>query len=252
MGLFINNHDHPEVFKNRGKIIVHNQVISRRDDLSEFINEQQKANKILNQAFAELRIQSLKQEEVQTSQRNHFDHQLSDLRSRNLEHQEFEKQILEFFQKLNEKNINLEAILEKEVLVKHEIIDKVSQLSNHYLEIADKLKKNEKTNQQLSIKINEQLDLQKEVAEKMAKQEDFQGGMLNRLDKQEALLDKLSHQLNHIRSIIFERTNYLAAKIDDGYKITSSYVYKLMTGSEEPLNFFLMNYKKEEHQTKPD
>jgi hypothetical protein len=252
MGLFINNNEHPEVFKNRAKITEPNQVISRQDYLSEFINEQQKVNKLLNQAFAELRIQTLKQEEVQSSQRNHFDHQLNDLRSRNLEHKEFEKQILVFFQKINEKNINLEASLEKEALLKHEIIHKVSQLSDHYLEITDRMEKNEETHQQLTIKINEQLDLQKEVAEKMAKQEDFQGGMLKRLDRQEALLDKLSRQLNHIRSIIFERTNYLAAKIDDGYKITSSYVYKLMTGSEEPLNFFLMNYKKEEQQTKSD
>ncbi|MEH7085517.1 hypothetical protein V7139_22645 [Neobacillus drentensis] len=110
----------------------------------------------------------------------------------------------------------------------------------------------EAANHQLVLQMNEQLELQKVVAEKMSKQEEFQGGVLQRLDNQEALMDKISRQINHIRSILFERTNYLAAKIDDGYKITSSYVFKLMTGTDQPLTFLLMNHKKEENQTHTD
>jgi hypothetical protein len=93
-----------------------------------------------------------------------------------------------------------------------------------------------------------QEDLQKQLSEKISKQEEFQTGVLNRLDQQEALTEKIFRQLNHIRSILFERTNYLAEKIDEGYKITSSYVYKLMTGSDQPITFYLMNNKKEEKQ----
>ncbi|MFP7295876.1 hypothetical protein [Neobacillus niacini] len=93
-----------------------------------------------------------------------------------------------------------------------------------------------------------QEELQKQLTEKISKQEEFQTEVLNRLDQQEALTEKISRQLNHIRSILFERTNYLAEKIDEGYKITSSYVYKLMTGSDQPISFYLMNSKKEEKQ----
>jgi predicted nucleic acid-binding Zn ribbon protein len=93
-----------------------------------------------------------------------------------------------------------------------------------------------------------QEELQKQLSEKISKQEDFQTGVLNRLDQQEALTEKIFRQLNHIRSILFERTNYLAEKIDEGYKITSSYVYNLMTGSDQPITFYLMNNKKEEKQ----
>lgn len=93
-----------------------------------------------------------------------------------------------------------------------------------------------------------QEELQKQLSEKISKQEEFQTGVLNRLDQQEALTEKISRQLNHIRSILFERTNYLAEKIDEGYKITSSYVYNLMTGSDQPITFYLMNHKKEEKQ----
>jgi hypothetical protein len=93
-----------------------------------------------------------------------------------------------------------------------------------------------------------QEELQKQLAEKFSKQEEFQTGVLNRLDQQEALTEKIFRQVNHIRSILFERTNYLAEKMDEGYKITSSYVYNLMTGSDQPISFYLMNNKKGEKQ----
>ncbi|WHZ04608.1 hypothetical protein QNH48_08295 [Neobacillus sp. YX16] len=93
-----------------------------------------------------------------------------------------------------------------------------------------------------------QEELQKQLSEKISKQEEFQTGVLNRLDQQEALTEKIFRQINHIRSILFERTNYLAEKIDEGYKITSSYVYNLMTGSDQPITFYLMNNKKGEKQ----
>ncbi|MDR7076534.1 1,4-alpha-glucan branching enzyme [Neobacillus niacini] len=93
-----------------------------------------------------------------------------------------------------------------------------------------------------------QEELQKQLSEKLSKQEEFQKGVLTRLDQQEALTEKIFRQINHIRSILFERTNFLAEKIDEGYKITSSYVYNLMTGSDQPITFYLMNNKKEEKQ----
>lgn len=93
-----------------------------------------------------------------------------------------------------------------------------------------------------------QEELQKQLSEKISKQEEFQTGVLNRLDQQEALTEKIFRQINHIRSILFERTNYLAEKIDEGYKITSSYVYNLMTGTDQPITFYLMNNKKGDKQ----
>lgn len=93
-----------------------------------------------------------------------------------------------------------------------------------------------------------QEELQKQLSEKISKQEEFQTGVLNRLDRQEALTEKIFRQINHIRSILFERTNYLAEKIDEGYKITSSYVYNLMTGTDQPITFYLMNNKKGDKQ----
>lgn len=196
MGLFINNSEHPDVYKNRRNLQPSNQMVSRQDFLSELINEQKKTNVALKKALSDLGLQSQHQEEIQINQWHNVADQLIDLKTR--------------------------------------------------------LERYEDANHQLVVQMNEQFELQKEVAEKMTKQEAFQGGVLQRLDTQEALMDKISRQIQHIRSILFERTNYLATKIDDGYKITSSYVYKLMTGSDQPLTFFLMNPKKEENQEHTD
>ncbi|MGG3470619.1 hypothetical protein ABES02_24430 [Neobacillus pocheonensis] len=175
MGLYINNREHPEVFKNKQTIKEPNQTYSRKDFLTEILNE--------------LKIQTERQLETEVNHWKHVDNQLHDLRERNQYQQEFESQVIESLNELNNK---------------------------------------------------------------ISKQEEFQGGVLQRLDTQEALIDKLSLQLNHIRSILFERANYLATKIEDGYKVTSSYVYKLMTGSDQPLTFFLLNKKKDEIQNQPD
>lgn len=196
MGLFINNNNHPDVYKTKQELNTPNQEVSRQDFLSDLMNEQQKANASLEKALSELGFQTQLQEETHSTQWNNIGEQLNDLRSR--------------------------------------------------------LERYEKANHQLVLQINEQLELQKEVAEKIKKQEEFQGEVLQRLDTQEALMDKISRQINHIRSILFERTNYLATKIDDGYKLTSTYVYKLMTGSDQPLTFFLMNQRKEENQNHTD
>jgi hypothetical protein len=196
MGLFINNSEHPDVYKNKQIIKPSNQLVSRQDFLSELIHEQNRTNAALKKALSELGLQSQHQEEIQSNQWHNVAEQLIDLKTR--------------------------------------------------------LERYEEANHQLVLQMNEQFEIQKDIAEKMTKQEEFQGGVLQRLDTQEALMDKISRQINHIRSILFERTNYLAAKIDDGYKITSSYVYKLMTGTDQPLTFLLMNHKKEEKHEHQD
>ena len=139
--------------------------------------------------------------------------------------------------------------------IKHQFLNQEVIQANNWGKIANQLNEISTSHQkhteyeELIIHLlKTQEELQKQLSEKISKQEEFQTGVLTRLDQQEALTEKISRQLNHIRSILFERTNYLAEKIDEGYKITSSYVYNLMTGSDQPITFYLMNNKKGEKQ----
>jgi len=248
MGLFINKQAHPNLYKNNSQLAAPNQVESRQDFLTELMKEQQKANIALNQALAELQTRYQQQTDAQTTHWKQVDYQLIDLKNSTIRQQKFENEMVTNLHSIHEKNVQLEAMVEKETQEKETLTAQINQISKTCDSIADRLDKNEETQQQLAMQMKEQLEMQKQAAEKLTKQEEIHGGMLKRLDNQEALLDKFARQLNHIRSILFERTNYLAGKIDDGYKLTSSYVYKLMTGSEQPLTFFLMNQKKEENQ----
>jgi chromosome segregation ATPase len=248
MGLFINKKEHPNLFKNNHQLKESNQVEARQDFLTELIKEQQKANTALNQALSELQIRYKEQTDAQNTQWKQVDYQLSDLKNSTFRQQKFENEMVTNLHSLHEKNVHLEATIEKETQLRESLSGQISQISKTCDSISERLEKNEDTQAQLAQQMQEQLEMQKQAAEKLTKQEEIHEGMLERLDQQDALLDKVARQVNHIRSILFERTNYLAGKIEDGYKLTSSYVYKLMTGSEQPLTFFLMNQKKDETQ----
>ncbi|MEH7417576.1 hypothetical protein V7266_20115 [Neobacillus drentensis] len=253
MGLFINKKEHPNLFKNNSQLKVSNQVESRQDFLTELMKEQQKANTALNLALADLQTRYQQQTDAQNTHWKQVDYQLSDLKNNTFRQQKFENEIVTHLHSLHEKNVHLEEIIEKETQVRESLSGQINQISKTCDSIADRLEKNEENQLQLTQQMHEQLEMQRQAAEKLTKQEEIHGGMLERLDHQDAILDKLARQMNHIRSILFERTNYLAGKIEEGYKLTSSYVYKLMTGSEQPLTFYLMNNKKEEtHQEKVD
>ncbi|GAA0326042.1 hypothetical protein GCM10008967_15770 [Bacillus carboniphilus] len=246
MGLFINKKSHPEVYKNKNNIKAPNQDMVHYNYITELIKEQQRTNKALAESLAEIKQQYVVQDAKQTQHWNHVKDQMDDLIIRDTQREEFENAMMERLDELDDKNLELQKILENESVIKQTIMDHINHLSESNKEIADRLEKSEAINQFLKHKLNQQYTLQKEVAETLSNTKEFQSGVLERLDHQEAVTEKISRQLNHIRSIIFERTNYLATKIEDGYQITSNYVYKLMTGSDQPLTFSLLNQKKKE------
>lgn len=248
MGLFINHGHHPNVFKSQENIHAPNQGFVKYNSLTELLNEQQKANMELMKSIAELKSCSKQQEVVQKGHWNQIKHQMNALKENNLHREEFESQLVQRLKNLDEKSSHLQEIVENESLVTKSILEEINSLSESDREITDRLKENEVSNQVLSAQLNEQMDFQKEITEKLSIQEKHQVEVLKRLDTQEALTEKISRQLNHIRSIIFERTNYLAVKLEEGYKLTASHVYKLMHGTDQPLNFSLMNHKKEEQK----
>src|SRR5699024_12866080 len=63
--------------------------------------------------------------------------------------------------------------------------------------------------------------------------------MLDRLENQEALMEKFHRQISEFRSILFERSSFLAEKIEDSYNLTSSYFYQLVSGSDTPLTLYM-------------
>ena len=180
------------------------------------------------------------------------------LNKSNQQHTETDNKILQQLDTLDEKNTDLISLLTESIL------KQINHLTQSNKEISNRIEKTEASKEQLFMGLTEQHMIQKEVVdrlanheekqkaviEKLAHQEEFQTEVLRRLDSQEALTEKIFRQINHIRSILFERTNDLATKIEDGYKLTSTYVYKLMTGSDQPMTFTMIKDKKKKEENK--
>lgn len=250
MGLFINDEINRGIYKNKGEITEPNQGFFRRDHLSELLKEQRKVNDALHHSMLGLKVLSEQQGYKQSGQWEEISNQLNELKGMNHQHEKIESLVVERLKGLEIDNRRMQGMLEHEHLTEQEMESQLKSLSRSNQEIADQLKKFSLENDEIGTKMDEQHKLQKKMADQMANQEDKQHEVLNRLDNQEALTEKITRQMEHYRTILFERTTYLAEKIEEGYNLTSSYFTELMTGSDQlPQNFMVLEKKKEEQKS---
>ena len=86
--------------------------------------------------------------------------------------------------------------------------------------------------EELILKMDQQLELQKKMEIQVLKHENNQDEVISRLENQEALSEKMGRQLDSLRSSLYERTHFLAEKIEESYSSTSSYINKLVNGTD--------------------
>ena len=254
----MNKSDHPDVYTNKKNVSTSNQEYVRHNFLNDLLNEQQKTNHVLNETTNELKSQYKQYKKTQNTNWKSISRKIHYLNKSNQQHTETDNKILQQLDTLDEKNTDLISLLAESIL------KQINHLTQSNKEISNRIEKTEAAKEQLFMGLTEQSVFQKEVVdrlanheeiqkaviEKLANQEEFQTEVLRRLDSQEALTEKIFRQINHIRSILFERTNDLATKIEDGYKLTSTYVYKLMTGSDQPMTFTMIKDKKKKEENK--
>lgn len=233
MSLFINNDKHPDVYKNNEQIIDSNQGFYRKSHTADLIEEQQIANETLQKSLSELKALYHKQANRQTRQFKFLHNGISEQKKLNFQHEKVDNQVLSWLEKLDEKNSTLQMTLKDEVVFKQEMKQYMDTLNHSNSDVVSKLDKYGLANEQLELKVDEQLDMQNQLSQQISKQADNQLAVLNRLENQEALTEKILRQIDYFRATLFERTNYLAEKIDTGYNYTVTYVSKLMTGIDQ-------------------
>ena len=240
MALFINNKEHPLVYKNNVEICEPNQGIYKRDFLSERLEEQQEANDALRFSFDQ-------QKQKLSQQSNKINSQLHKIGELTLRHEEFENQLVKWISRIENENKNQQVVLADSLLVELELASKIGDLSQSNQDIVAELEKNALANEEISLKIDEQSNVQNKIANQLFQQEKNHKEVINRLDNQEALTEKMYRQIDYIRSVLFERTHYLAEKIENGYTISSAYIYKLMKGYEKPDTHFKIKKSEKEN-----
>ncbi len=252
MGLYFNEEEHLYIYKNDEEIDAPNQSVVEIDEWTEFKEAQKKANVILQQSFLDLNKMVEHQERIRKNQWKNITYQLKDLRRYDRKHDEIHEDVKDRLTAIDDKNRRLEDMLGEEKLFKEEVMEKLLEASGTNEEIEKRLKSVEIDNEKLLTRLNEQYELQKEMAVQISKQEERHREVIGRLDNQEAITEKILRQVTNIRSILFERANYLAEKIENSYQLTSSYVYKLLTGSVEPLQLFLLKQKGQKKESKEE
>ncbi|WP_010531329.1 hypothetical protein [Lentibacillus jeotgali] len=239
MGLFINHNEHPKVFKNDSKILEPNQGYFHKDNFADMLNEQKEINQSLTNAFHEIKTLHYRQQHANASKWKNIGDQLQALNDREHEHQTFEHQAMEWLATLDKNNQKLQHILENEDTMRKEVAGQVETLNEFSRDIVERLAAYEVVNQETAQQMNELAAMNREMADRVAGQDKAQEEMVDRLESQEALMEKVQRQISEFRSILFERSSYLAEKIEDSYNLTSSYFYKLVSGSDQPLTLYM-------------
>ena len=222
MGLFINSEQHHNMYRTKENIHGSNQTTFQRDHLSELLKEQQKTNESLRKSMIKLGILQEQSGQNHSKQWQEIGKRLASLEKANQQQDQRAIQMLEHVKILTDENSNMQILIEKDHISSQEVAEQIKQ---HYL-----------NHQELSKQLHAHGENQQEV--------------MKRLDHQEALTEKMLRQMSNLRSILYERTNFLAETIEDSYQFTASYVYQLLTGTEQPLTFYMQRKHEKEGQEK--
>ncbi|AIF45631.1 MULTISPECIES: hypothetical protein [Virgibacillus] len=247
MGLYI-NHRHGDIYKNNEGIQAPNQEVFIKNHVAEMIEEQQRVNKSLSTSFYELKNLYEQQSNKQTHQWKDITTQLNQLKQLNDTHDKLENDVIKVLQKLEGNQLSIQKLIEENYLLKETYDQQLNEITSGYQDIADKLERHREVNEKLTSKVEQQTEWQKEIGEKVKEHEVSQEKVLERMENQEAITEKITRQMDHFRSILFERTNYLAEKVEEGYHLTTSYVAKLMSDPERPLAYMTLERKNKDKQ----
>jgi hypothetical protein len=252
MGLFINKNGHPNVYKNNADILGRNQEHFKIDPVAEWMKEQREATHSVDDQFNIMETLLKQQKNTQSNQLKSIHNRLNEIKESDFRHEKFGIVVMKSLKKVETKNEMLQRTLIHERIMNREFIGKVNEVSQSNEEIVNRMETLTSANEEMVVKMNEQLDYQKLLSEQMLKQEDVQKDVISRLDNQEGLLGKVIRQLDFLRSVLYERTNYLSDKIEGIYSMTSSYISKLLTRSNPVSARFMLNQKQEEKEENID
>lgn len=244
----MNTNMHPTVFKSKKRIQEPNQTHFEYHYFSELMLEQKRMNESFHSSIK--RIHTLFQQQSITQKKKWamLDKELENLKS--AEHQ-FKQYVMERFNVLEENFRELHNLMENESASSKETKEYIQHLRLTNEEILSELNNLQSLHDIITTRLNESLDMQKNMTNELANHKEYQKEVAeqiqtyvedqqevkSKVESQEALLEKVLRQMDHFRSVLYERSSYLADKIDDSYQITSTYVYQLMKGNERPYMF---------------
>lgn len=221
MGIFTNFEVEPSVYQTPVIESPSNQETYRVNYLQEVLDKQTQLNQSLSNSVDHVNHMLA----MSTSAQNNQFHQVLQELSKNHEltkifQEALEKQaskndlILERLAKLEENNMAIVQKMESGGMITEAILNQQSFQDAHLEKLASKMDHYELQSNELSLQLAKQGEIYEELTEKLELQEVFHNTVMERLDQQESLIQKISRELDHLRTVIFERTTHLVDKFE--------------------------------------
>ncbi|RHW38281.1 hypothetical protein D1B33_05175 [Lysinibacillus yapensis] len=254
MGIYVNK-ELPEVFCNIQKIEVPNQAEFRLDELSDLLKQQLLDNRKLAKSIIHLQQTQNDWNLYQTAHLKRVDKRVDDL----AESQQFQEtlthQIMSFLEKIEEQNSIMQQTINYDQRFQNDIYQKVIEISQTNDEVQGQLTSINQQESEITTTLTdysssldaltksveqlvstlahietqtiEQNTLNQQIAEKISGLEETQKDADHRADVQEGMIEKVRLQVDHLRSILFERSNFLEEKIEKVLQSLAEYFNKL-------------------------
>jgi chromosome segregation ATPase len=245
MGVYINRSTHPNLFQTRKPIETQNQDYFHSDYMRDLLTNQKELQESLENALKSFKITFQKHQYSDDKRWRDINKQIQELSQSSEKHDSFMTQAREWLHVLENNNVELQKIIQSDSIVKENMKEEITRIHESNREMVGQLASYENLNEQLVTKMNELVELYQSMSTKITEQSNKQDTVIDNLEKQEAMMEKSYRQLNNLRSILYERTSYVAEKIEESYKLTSSILYKFLSGSDKPLEIMVMNHKRD-------
>ena len=140
------------------------------------------------------------------------------------QHRQFEQEAIQTLEDLDRKHIELQKLLDNKQKVNEELVEQINLLSQSNSEIAERLDKFDADQEKLLAKMDEQIEKQDQFSYSLEEQKIAQTELVDRIEQHEGLIEKMMRQIDFLRTVIFERSHFIAEKIDKSYQLTTTYI----------------------------
>jgi hypothetical protein len=82
-------------------------------------------------------------------------------------------------------------------------------------------------------KLNTQEQMKEELNKKLGVQEQASKSIMERLNRQEAITEKISRQLDNLKSVVYERASHLSERFEKSFKQLAKPVHSFFVNQEE-------------------
>ena len=216
MGLYINRNQQ-NIYRTE-KPVGNNQDIYVYNRASELAKAQKKYNEMMQRNIVELHEMYASHQKADDTKWGYLQNQFKAFETFGKDQETVVQEVLQQINTVEAEQRKLLQTLKMEQSTVQNSEDKWRELAEAYEKILLRLETIMKEHEIFSQKMQEQLLNQEKISKLWKVQHHKLDQLDKRIENQEAMSEKITRQLEYLRSVLFERTHYLAEKIEELYK----------------------------------